>query len=48
MERRLPSEIDAFAGEVPARDGDIVRARIVRWADEGGLLAQATDIIVSF
>ena len=48
MERRLPSEIDAFAGEVPARDGDIVRARIVRWADEGGLLAQATDIIGSF
>ena len=48
MERRLPSEIDAFAAEVPARDGDIVRAKIVRWADEGGLLAQATDVIGSF
>ena len=48
MERRLPSEIGAFAAEVPARDGDIVRAKIVRWADEGGLLAQATDVIGSF
>ena len=48
LERHLPSEIAVEEGDVPAKDGDIVSTQIVRWEDEGGLLARVTGVIGSF
>ena len=48
LERHLPSEITVEEGDVPAEDGDIVCTQIVRWDDEGGLLAHVTGVIGSF
>ena len=48
LERHLPSEIAVEEGDVPAEDGDIVCTQIVRWDDEGGLLARVTGVIGSF
>ncbi|MDD7174500.1 MAG: ribonuclease R [Clostridiales bacterium] len=48
LERHLPSEIAVEEGDVPAKDGDIVSTQIVRWEDEGGLLAHVTGVIGSF
>lgn len=48
MERRMPPEIPVRDVLAKAEDGDIVRARVVRWEDEGGLLVDAEDRIGSF
>lgn len=48
LERHLPSQIELSGDLNGLCDGDIVRARITRWDDEGGLLARAEDRIGSF
>ena len=48
LERSLPSSVEIDGGLQGAQEGDVVRVRVVRWEDEGGLLAQIEDRIGSF
>lgn len=48
LERRLPQGIAVVAGGEEAQDGDIVRTRVVRWEDEGGLAVRIEERIGSF
>lgn len=48
LERRLPPEIPVEGKLEPAQDGDIVRTRVIRWEDEGGLCVCLEDRIGSF
>ncbi|MDO5378313.1 MAG: ribonuclease R [Clostridia bacterium] len=49
LERHLPSEIAASCQTgVSAKDGDIVRAEVERWQDQGGMLVRVSDVIGSF
>ncbi|MDO4741426.1 MAG: VacB/RNase II family 3'-5' exoribonuclease, partial [Eubacteriales bacterium] len=48
LERRLPAEIPVAAGLELAQNGDIVRTRVVRWEDEGGLAVEIAERIGSF
>ncbi|MBQ2948019.1 MAG: ribonuclease R [Clostridia bacterium] len=48
LERRLPQGIAVFSGGEDAQDGDIVKTRVVRWEDEGGLAVRILERIGSF
>ena len=48
LERRLPQGIAVRPGGEPAKDGDIVQTRVVRWEDEGGLLVRIDGVLGSF
>ena len=48
IERRLPQSIAVDSVACEAEDGDIVRARVVRWEDEGGMSVRAEERIGSF
>lgn len=48
LERRLPAEIAVADMIAEAEDGEIVRTRVVRWEDEGGLCVNVEDRIGSF
>lgn len=48
LERRLPQGIAVVPGSVKAKDGDIVRTRVVRWENEGGMAVRVLDRIGSF
>lgn len=48
LERRLPQGITVVPGSVKAQDGDIVRTRVVRWENEGGMAVRVLERIGSF
>lgn len=48
LERRLPQGIAVVPGSVKAQDGDIVRTRVVRWENEGGMAVRVLERIGSF
>jgi len=48
LERRLPQGIAVVPGSVKAKDGDIVRTRVVRWENEGGMAVRVLERIGSF
>lgn len=48
LERRLPQGITVATGSVKAQDGDIVRTRVVRWENEGGMAVRILERIGSF
>lgn len=48
LERRLPQGIAVRPGGEEAHDGDIVHTKVVRWEDEGGLLARIDGVLGSF
>ena len=48
LERRLPQGISVRPGGEPAKDGDIVQTKVVRWEDEGGLLVRIDGVLGSF
>ena len=48
LERRLPQGIAVVPGSVKAKEGDIVRTRVVRWENEGGMAVRVLERIGSF
>lgn len=48
LERRLPAEISVGEMNAQAEDGEIVRTRVTRWEDEGGLCVAVEERIGSF
>ena len=48
LERRLPQGIAVVTGSVKAQDGDIVRTRVMRWENEGGMAVRVIERIGSF
>ena len=48
LERRLPQGIAVRPGGEEAHDGDVVRTKVVRWEDEGGLLVRIDGVLGSF
>ena len=48
LERRLPQGIAVVPGSVKAQDGDIVRTRVMRWENEGGMAVRVIERIGSF
>ncbi|MBP3656407.1 MAG: ribonuclease R [Clostridia bacterium] len=48
MERRLPSSVEIDGSLHGAKEGDIVRAEVIRWEHEGGLLCRIGGVIGSF
>ena len=48
LERRLPQGISVRPGGEPAKDGDIVQTKVIRWEDEGGLLVRIDGVLGSF
>lgn len=48
LERRLPQGIAVVPGGAQAQEGDIVRVRVIRWEDEGGMQARILERIGSF
>lgn len=48
LERRLPQGISVRPGGEPAKDGDIVHTKVVRWENEGGLLVRIDGVLGSF
>ncbi|MBP3428977.1 MAG: ribonuclease R [Clostridia bacterium] len=48
MERHLPTSIEVDGPLYGAKEGDVVRAEVVRWEHEGGLLCRVGGVIGSF